>query len=73
IDALVRSGMAAHIDLGGLDGRSVTALLDELGITGPSVLARELHDWTGGNPQHLLEAVRHMHRRPGPQRNGGTH
>lgn len=61
IDALVRSGMAAHIDLGGLDGRSVTALLDELGITGPSVLARELHDWTGGNPQHLLEAVRHMH------------
>jgi transposase InsO family protein len=61
IDALVRSGMAAHIDLGGLDGRSVTALLDELGITGPSVLAQELHDWTGGNPQHLLEAVRHMH------------
>ncbi|ASN82508.1 BTAD domain-containing putative transcriptional regulator [Deinococcus ficus] len=62
IDALVQAGAAVRIDLDGLDGHSVSALLDELKVTGPSpALARDLHEWTGGNPQHLLEAVRHMH------------
>ncbi|GBF06032.1 transcriptional regulator, AfsR/DnrI/RedD family [Deinococcus aerius] len=63
IDGLVTAGLAARIDVEPLDGPAVAALLDELnvapGAASPS-LPGELHDLTGGNPQFLLEALRHM-------------
>ncbi|WP_264778334.1 BTAD domain-containing putative transcriptional regulator [Deinococcus aetherius] len=63
-DALVKAGRAVRIDLGPLGEAAVAELLGEVfGEAAPvplPTLARDLHGLTGGNPQFLLEALRHM-------------
>ncbi|MBB5365283.1 AAA family ATPase [Deinococcus humi] len=61
IAALVASGTAAMIELEPLDGGGVAALLGTLEIEGAAELSQELHHLTGGNPQFVLEVLRHMY------------
>ncbi|MFB9991292.1 AAA family ATPase [Deinococcus oregonensis] len=61
IDALVAAGIAAGIELKPLDRAGVTALLHDLGVPAQSAtLPHDPHILMGGNPQLLLEALRHM-------------
>lgn len=55
---LVQAGVAVVVDLAPLSPQAVEALLREVGA--PASLAWELHGLTGGNPQFLLETLRHM-------------
>ena len=50
-----------HTELEPLDGGGVAALLGSLGIEGAEELPQELHHLTGGNPQFVLEVLRHMY------------
>ncbi|GGK95725.1 AAA family ATPase [Deinococcus radiotolerans] len=56
IDGLVQAGLAARVDLDGLDLAGTHALLSSLDA--PPELAGALHARTGGNLQFLLEALR---------------
>ncbi|GHF45581.1 DNA-binding SARP family transcriptional activator [Deinococcus metalli] len=63
IDALVEAGVAARVELGGLDVQGTRDLLHTLDVPGDDPdLPAALHRVTGGNPQFLLEALRHMFR-----------
>ncbi|PYE55402.1 BTAD domain-containing putative transcriptional regulator [Deinococcus yavapaiensis] len=63
-DALAKAGVAAVIELEPLGEHDVEALLDEIRASttfeAPQGLARELHGLTNGNPQFLLETLKHM-------------
>ncbi len=62
IDALVNLGSAVRIELEPLGGASVAALLDDLQVPHRNTdLSRDLQALTSGNPQFLLEALRHMY------------
>lgn len=60
IDGLVRSGMAVRIDLGPLPLEQVQELLEEFEIPGIAELALPIQRFTGGNPQFVLETLRHL-------------
>ncbi|THF87827.1 hypothetical protein E7T09_00885 [Deinococcus sp. KSM4-11] len=63
IDALVDAGVAARVELDGLDVDATRELLATLDVpAGDPALAAALHEVTGGNPQFVLEALRHMFR-----------
>ena len=56
---LHRDGSADRLNLGGLDGRDVTAYVAEAGYDDEE-LATALAAVTGGNPFFLIEALRHV-------------
>ncbi|SMB79020.1 BTAD domain-containing putative transcriptional regulator [Deinococcus hopiensis] len=62
VDGLVDRGVAARIELAPLDPGGVADLLAALPEMPPGAadLPHKLHSLTGGNPQFMLEALRHM-------------
>ncbi|SMB78243.1 ATP-binding protein [Deinococcus hopiensis] len=63
VDHLVQTGVAVRIELGPLDERAMSALLRDLDVPDIPEVHRALLDLTGGNPQFVLETVKHLHER----------
>ncbi|MBB6100030.1 DNA-binding SARP family transcriptional activator [Deinobacterium chartae] len=57
---LIAAGIAVQIDVSPLTPGDVEAMLRHLGIADPEAIAPRLAQFTGGNPQLLLETVRHL-------------
>jgi len=63
LEAVHRQPGVERIALDGLTSAEVELLLKETGadaFSSPGVIARQLHDWTKGNPFFLAETVRHL-------------
>lgn len=63
IDALVAAGLAARIELGGLSTQALETLLQDVQPQAAQAapdLAQELQRLTQGNPQFVLETLRHL-------------
>ncbi len=56
----VAQGLAVNITLGPLDGDSLQALMDDVGVPDDPFTRGRLIRHTGGNPVFLLETVKHL-------------
>src|SRR3712207_32682 len=60
VDRQVAEGKAVLVELGALDEDTVTRLVGDLGVPRLVELAPRLAHFSNGNPQFLLETVRHL-------------
>jgi DNA-binding SARP family transcriptional activator len=60
LDQGTAAGMVANIKLEGLNFDSIKTLLEGLGVSDVETLASGLLQYTGGNPQFVLETVKYL-------------
>jgi hypothetical protein len=60
LDQGTAAGLVAHVNVQGLDVQSIKTLLEGLGVSSVETLASGLLQYTGGNPQFVLETVKYL-------------